>query len=309
VANDNFRVGVFVAVALALFVGITLWLTGTRGGEPTTGYSMFFEKDVSGLMLGGPVYYLGVEVGTVTEMEIIPGDPMSVRVDIEVLESTPIDTGTYASLAYQGITGVAVINLVGDPGMNLPLKKPPGYEYPVVEVRDTGLAALLSDAPGIIEKVNALLERAGAIFGEENRALLADTLRNVETLSGTLSAEREAFAALPESLNRTLAEIRDSLRDVQQAVGDMRPGLGATVENLESLSGSLGSLAERLDAWAAANSSDMQDFMAGGLGQVPALVSDARDTVRELEKLLRALRENPSQLIHRPIDDAVEVDE
>ena len=70
---------------------------------------MFFEKDVGGLMLGGPVFYLGVGVGKVTAMDIIPGDPMRVRVDAEILESAPINSGTYASLAFQGITGVAVI--------------------------------------------------------------------------------------------------------------------------------------------------------------------------------------------------------
>ena len=68
-------------------------------------------------------------------MDIIPGDPMSVRVDIEVRESTPVDTGTTASLLFQGVTGVAVINLTGEPGQNLPLKTPPGHDYPVIEVR------------------------------------------------------------------------------------------------------------------------------------------------------------------------------
>ena len=76
--NKNLVVGLFVALALAAFVFATLWLTGRQGSEPTVNYSMFFARDVGGLMLGGPVFYLGVEVGTVTAMEIIPGDPMRV---------------------------------------------------------------------------------------------------------------------------------------------------------------------------------------------------------------------------------------
>ena len=200
-SHNNFTVGLFVSLALAMFIGITIWLAGKQGGEPTATYSMFFQKDVSGLMLGGPVFYLGVEVGSVTKMEIIPGNPMSVRVDIEVLDSTPVDTGTSASLVFQGITGVAVVNLIGDLGMNLPLKTPPGLEYPVIEVRDTGLAALLSDAPGIIEKINVLLDQANSLVGGENQTLFTDTLRNLETLSGTLADQEAAFAALPNSMN------------------------------------------------------------------------------------------------------------
>ena len=41
---------------------------------------------------------------------------MRVRVDVEVAKSVPINTGSYASLAFQGITGVAVIKLNADPG-------------------------------------------------------------------------------------------------------------------------------------------------------------------------------------------------
>jgi ABC-type transporter Mla subunit MlaD len=62
--NKNLAVGVFVALALIAFVTATIWLTGNRASEPTVYYSMYFEKDVGGLMLGGPVFYLGVEVGT-----------------------------------------------------------------------------------------------------------------------------------------------------------------------------------------------------------------------------------------------------
>ncbi|NIP17115.1 MAG: MCE family protein [Xanthomonadales bacterium] len=307
--SKNFIVGLFVATALAIFLGASIWLAGQQGGRATVTYSMFFEKDVSGLMLGGPVYYLGVEVGNVTRMEIILGDPMSVRVDIEVLENTPVDTGTSASLAFQGITGVAVINLVGDPGMNLPLKTPPGHEYPVIEVRDTGLAAVLSDAPAIVEKLNNLLDQANALIGEGNRSRVARTLQNIDSLSGSLAAREESFAELPDSLNRTLADIRDSLQSVQEAIGDMRPGLASTVANLEQLSTSLGSLAARLDRWTAENSADMQDFMSGGLGQVPELVGEAREALREIEKLLRELREDPSSLIYQPDEDPVVVDQ
>ena len=308
-SHNNFTVGLFVSLALAMFIGITIWLAGKQGGEPTATYSMFFHKDVSGLMLGGPVFYLGVEVGSVTKMEIIPGDPMSVRVDIEVLDSTPVDTGTSASLVFQGITGVAVVNLVGDPGMNLPLKTPPGLEYPVIEVRDTGLAALLSDAPGIIEKINVLLDQANSLVGGENQTLFTDTLRNLETLSGTLADQEAAFAALPNSMNSALADIRESLQQLQEVAGDVRPGLTATLDNLQQVSASLGSLVARLDSWTAENSRDMEGFMAEGLGQVPDLISDARDAIRELEKLIQDLREDPSSLIYKPAEAGVEVNE
>ena len=131
--NRNFAVGLFVFLALVAFISATIWLSGKQGSEPTVHYSMYFEKEVGGLMLGGPVFYLGVEVGTVTAMEIIPGNPMRVRVDARVLKSAPVNNGTYAGLAFQGITGVAVIKLSAEPGEHAPLKKLKGERYPVAE--------------------------------------------------------------------------------------------------------------------------------------------------------------------------------
>lgn len=306
--NSHLKTGAFVLLALTLFVSVTLWLSGRQGGEPVTRYSMFFYKDVSGLMLGGPVYYLGVEVGNVTRMEIIPGDPMSVRIDIEVLDSTPVDTGTSASLAFQGITGVAVINLTGDPGMNLPLKTPPGMDYPVIEVRDSGLAALLSGAPQIMDKVNNLLDEVAGLVSDENQARVADTLQNIESLTSALKTEGESFASLPVSLTETLAEVQVTLADLRDLAVGLKPGMTATVENIEEMSERLASLTARLDAWAGENSADMGDFLDNGLGQVPDLVSDARDTLRELQKLVREIRDDPSSLVYKSADDAVTID-
>ena len=307
--SSHLRVGIFVTAGIALFIAITIWLSGRQGGEATTHYSMYFYSDVSGLMLGGPVFYLGVEVGNVTRMDIIPGDPMSIRIDIEVKESTPVDTGTSASLAYQGITGVAVINLFGDPGMNLPLKIPPGEEYPVIEVRDSGLVAVLSDAPQVMDKVNALLDEAGKLLGPDNQESIASTLDNVKSLTGALRDKEQAFAQLPEDLTATLKDIQQTLADLKAVAADVRPGLVDTMQNVEDVSEKLSSLVTRLDTWADANSSGMNDFLNNGLGQVPDLVSDARDALRELEKLMQDLRQDPSSLVYKSSDDAVEVDQ
>jgi phospholipid/cholesterol/gamma-HCH transport system substrate-binding protein len=302
VNNRNFTVGLFVSFGLIALVTFTLWLSGGRGAAASVTYSLFFERDVSGLMLGGPVFYLGVEVGNVQTMKIIPGDPMAVRVDIDVLESTPVDTGTWASLYYQGITGVAVITLSGDPGMNLPLKTPPGFEYPVIEVRDSGLAAVLADAPGIMQKIDLLLEKANGLVSDENRTLVTETLSNLETLSGALAENEASFAGMPQSINATLSDVSNTLNELQKAVAEVRPGLGVTVDNLARATDDLARMVARLDAWTVDNANGMEGFMSEGLGQVPGLIDDTRTTLREVEKLMRSLREDPSQLIYRPVE-------
>lgn len=302
--NKNFMVGLFVAIAMAAFVFTTIWLTGKQGSEPTVHYSMYFETDVSGLMLGGPVFYLGVEVGTVTAMTIIPGNPMRIRVDVEVLQTAPIDSGTYASLALQGITGVAVIRLNADPGVHEALKNEPL----IITVRDTGFSALLSKAPGIVDKLDEVLVRINRLLGEKNQQAIAQMLADLAAVSSTLASRRDAIGELPVALNDAMTELQASLVTIKTMAGNFEPELLTVMANINRLTDDLAKVSSRLEEWTAANDSDMNAFMEDGLGQVPALVTDARSTLREIEKLVRELREDPSALIYQPRQDSVDVE-
>jgi phospholipid/cholesterol/gamma-HCH transport system substrate-binding protein len=306
--NKNFVVGLFVSIALASFIGFVLWLTGRSGVEEMTRYSMMFERDVSGLAVGGPVKYMGVSIGSVIQMEIIGEGNIRVRVDIEVLEETPINSGTFASLAFQGITGVAVINLGSEAGTHEPLGLTPGVDYPVIPVRDVGFAALLSSAPKIMDQLDQLLNQANLLLGESNRESIARSLGNVETLTESLAGNREMIATLPADINRTLTDVQALIGQVQELVTQLSPDITSTLGNLNDSSESLSSLTSNLDSWLIDNEANLNRFVDDGLGQVPALVGAARQTLRELEKLLAELQEDLSQLIHRPREDSLEIE-
>jgi phospholipid/cholesterol/gamma-HCH transport system substrate-binding protein len=306
--NKNFAVGLFVAIALVAFVGATVWLTGKRASEPMVPYSIFFENDVGGLMLGGPVFYLGVEVGTLTAMTIIPGNPMRVRVDIEVLKSTPIDTGTYAGIVFQGITGVAVIKLNAEPGVYEPLQKGADSPFPVIVARNTGFTALLDMAPTIVERLDLVLVDIAEVLNEKNRENIGNMLGDLASVSAELAAEKETIGELPALLEQTIKELNAGIARIKTTLEHLEPGLASTVANLEAATDSLAKTGARLELWAEANDTEMNAFMADGLGQVPALVADARATLREIEKLVKELREDPSKLIYQPNEDAVELE-
>jgi len=308
-ANKNFIVGLFVGIALLVFVGTSIWLTGKKGTEPTVFYSMLFKRDVGGLMLGGPVFYLGVEVGTVTAMVIMPGNPMQVRVDVEVLASTPVDSGTFASLAMQGITGVAVIKMSGDPGVHGPLHEKQGQLYPVIEVRDAGFSAVLSKAPAIVDKLDSVLVQINQILGEENRLFVRDMLKDFSTVSSALASRQDVISDIPVSLDRAINELHASLLKVKSMAGKLEPDLSSAVANLNLTTANLAAMTERLAGWTEANDGEMNAFMGDGLGQVPELVSELRSTVREIEKLVQELREDPSKLVYKPVEETVNVEQ
>ncbi len=63
----------------------------------------------------------------------------------------------------------------------------------------------------------------------------------------------------------------------------LEPGLEATLDNLEQATAKLATMSARMEAWTAASDSEMSAFMQDGLGQFPALMIDARATLREIE--------------------------
>lgn len=306
--DRNFTVGVFVTVAIAVFVGFVIWLTGRSGTEEMNRYTLMFHRDVTGLAVGGPVKYMGMNIGSVIRMSLDKAHGMRVRVDIEILADTPVDQGTYASLALQGITGVAVVNLASEPGVHEPLPEPPRGQHPEIPVRDVGFAALMASAPELMNKLDGLLTQAGELLGEDNRAALSRSLGNVESLTASLAGERDTLAALPQDLRAMLADLQATAASLRTLIGDVQPGLDETVHNLGESSANLARLTGRIDRLLIEHEQDVDRFMAEGLAEMPQLMRSAGEALRDLEKLVAELRQDPSQLIHRPQADAVEID-
>ncbi len=306
--NPSLAVGVFVSVALLALASFAMWLAGTKGNEPMNDYSVLFERDISGLSLGGPVYFMGVSVGRVSSMDLLPGDPVKVRVDIEILADTPIDQGTYASLASQGITGVNVINISAQPGQHAPLVHSDDDDHhPLIPVRQTGLSAMLAQAPDTISKLNAALDQTNMLLGPENRAAISQSLANLESLTTALAEDRAAWAALPGNVQSLLGDAKKLVNELNAAVAQLKPELSETLVHTRQTAINAEQLSARLDDLISANEAEFEHFIDNGLGQAPEMIFDLRNSLRELQKLLRQLQDDPSQLIHRPPNDALEV--
>lgn len=148
--------GLFIigfALAAALFA---VWL-GSPGRHDDVMYRIYFPESVSGLTVGDPVQFRGVDVGTVKTMIIDPKDARLVRVDLRLRKDAPVKTDTRASLALQGITGVVNIELNGgDPAKKTLLAVTPAGEIPEIPYEKSALKAMLDNLPKVVEKFSAL---------------------------------------------------------------------------------------------------------------------------------------------------------
>jgi len=155
--------GLFIigfSIAAAIFA---VWL-GSTGRHDDVIYRIHFPDSVSGLTVGDPVKYRGIDVGTVKSMMIDPDNPRLVQVDVRLRKETPVKTDTRASLALKGITGVVFIELNGgDPAAQTLLAVTPPDKMPEIPSEKIGLKAMLDNLPDLVEKFGALEDKVGKV--------------------------------------------------------------------------------------------------------------------------------------------------
>lgn len=305
--TNYLAVGVFILLGTIVVLGVGVWVGGVGQTVPTSRYTIIFERDVNGLSEGSPVRYLGVDVGEVTSIRLFRMRDTAIKVLIDIASSTPVDAGTYASLGYQGITGVAFINLAADPGEHEQLAATAAHDYPVIRTRDVGIAALLNSGPEVLAQLNDVLDGAGQVLGEENRESTMRILENLELFTSALAEHRGQLAAVPLRMNESLDKLQDTLELAAEFAAEARPELVATMQNLRETTDRLASLTGRVEHWLDENDAAVASFLAGGIGETAALVTDTRAAMRELTKLGGELRSNPSRIVHRPQLDPVAV--
>src|SRR6266550_4645746 len=144
---------IVISVAAAFFF---VWLS-TTGHRDDVLYRIHFNESVSGLALGDPVKFRGVDVGTVKTMALDVADPRRVQVDVKLRKEAPVKTDTKASLKLKGITGVVFIELNGGaPNAQTLAAVTPEGQIPEIASEKSSLNAVFDQLPKVLEKFSAI---------------------------------------------------------------------------------------------------------------------------------------------------------
>jgi len=158
--------GLFIigfTVAAALFA---VWLVNTGQRDDVT-YRIHFAESVSGLALGDPVKFHGVDVGNVMAIGLDPQNPRLVQVDVRLRKDAPVKTDTKASLKLKGITGVVYVELNGGtPSAKTLAAATPEGQIPEIPYEKSNLANILDQLPRVIEKFSSLEDRAAKVVSD-----------------------------------------------------------------------------------------------------------------------------------------------
>ena len=298
--TSTIRAGLFLIIALGLFVVGSLWVAGLHpGGAERVSYEVLM-KSSGGVRQGDPVRVAGMEVGRVQEVDLRPGVEWPVLFRIGLDATIPVTEAASARLTTDGLLGSPYLEI--DPGQAgeppLPADTPiPGLE--VVSTADamSGIGELSDRAGVALDEVTVLLQSLSARTGpllERFEMLMSD--QNLASISESLTAMRDTMQEagprltslmtrldeLALELESGVAGIPDLTADLQGLVGDLRTALGPEGERLSSLLDSAG---------------DSVSSMEMNQGELEAMVRDLRLATANLKAFTESIKERPSALV------------
>src|SRR5580658_2980351 len=165
--SHSFVAGLFVILLGVLAAFGAVWLTGPKSPSRVA-MDLVTSHSIAGLQLDAPVRFRGVNVGRVESIAFDTHDLGKIRVRIEVDPTTPLTHSTYAKLSYQGINGVAMIQLDDDQRGDREAWVVSRDKVPQLELRAGLLEVAEQNAGDVLLKADAVATRLQTLLSDQN---------------------------------------------------------------------------------------------------------------------------------------------
>src|SRR6056297_1609935 len=304
-------IGAFVAGALLIALTTFLFLIGSGlGGKQKV--IMAFDGSVTGLNIGAPVALRGVQVGKVTNIEVIldanslelimlveaefDPDAISIRGAVkDDLTDELLARGLRAQLNTQSLlTGLLYIQLDFHPDTELRLAdiESTYFQFPTIPTDLERIARTLQDidVAALAEQLTEMVQNVNNLVGNDDLQSLptgtSDALQSLVDLSNQLQAQLSSSGPrLDDVLDGAASSLETSAREL--------PAIYSLVQrNLDVLEQAMMAFDETL---AGVEGLVAQDSPT--LFQLNKTLEEMVRTSRSLQSLARVLEENPEALL------------
>ncbi len=275
--------------AIATIVGafmFVMWLGQIQLSREFTTYDVYFQGSVSGLSVASDVRYNGIKVGSVKGIYLDIDDPNVVRVQLEVEADAPVKADTIAQMAFLGVTGVSFIELTGGSTDSIALVPKNDEYFAVIQSQRSSIQELMETAPNIIAQSNMLLLQGAKLLSDENVTRFSSILGDLDRVINAIAERDGEIGVLIANAAATSEKI--------DAMADDFPEMSAEIL---AAAEAIGTFASGANTLLDENKASISQFSTQGLGELNALLSEARQTVATLERLAAEIEENPTVLL------------
>lgn len=262
---------IFLSIAIAL---VTVWFSGSN--IQRIEYLVVTKESVSGLNPQSAVHYRGVNIGKVENIEFDPENQQQILVRISVNENVILRNSTYAQLGYQGVTGLAYIQL-NDDGI--------GTDQLGHDARIPMRRSLLDEVTGsgqdLLTNVNQLVLKMHHLLNDENQDHVSQILQNIQKATRNFDGIAGHLQPVLTSFTELTTESATLVKRLDQLLGEVN----MTVAKINQKDGIFDSLSQSTQELAMT---------------IPELRNASNSIARSshnFDKVLHQLEENPQSLL------------
>ena len=295
--------GTFVVLLLALVIALSVWLT--RDTRDLQIYELSSSDAVTGLQPQASVRYKGVNIGKVTAIGLDPQKAGNVLIQVAIDGQAPITESTFATLGFQGVTGLSFVQLddKGESKVELPRGGTPPARIPM---RPSLLTKLSDQGEDLLAKLISGSNQVNTLLSDQNQQALMHAIDNMsQAAAGLQQLTATTNKALPQFLEEGRATLK-VIQDTSDRVGDSADeakrsaaSFKQTTERMNAKDGTLDQLARGVETLAVTG----QTLNAASLPRLNRAVDDTARAARQVSRAVNSVNDNPQSLIfgHGPI--------
>ncbi len=299
-------IGAFVMGALLIAVTTIIFALGTGFGQERSKVVMVFEGSVKGLSVGAPLALRGVQIGQVTDIELILDSEtveliMLVEAEFrgenvrrtgastESLTEELISRGLRAQLNTQSLlTGLLYIQLDFHPGSEIVLAD---IDSPYLQI------------PTIPTELEQIQRELASIDLAKVASDLEATAAGLSTFVGS-----EGFQSLPQDLQAALTSVSGLSDQLRLQVASTGPKLDSVLDGAADTFGTANDELPKLAALIKRNMEVLEHAILAfenGMREIEGLVQHDSETVYELNRALRELSQagRAMQLLGKTLEE------
>ena len=262
------KVGVFVAIGLAVIAGFVV-----KFGRLGEGFKTYYDltvrfKDASGLLKGSDVLLSGARIGRVGGGPRLLPEGEGVAVPLRIYDYVKIAKGSQLTVGSSGLLGDRFVNVIAPPG---PVTEYLGKNSVVDGARPTGLDDLTHAGNQLIDDLRGTVQNINNTFTRLNtEALSPETLYNLRTSIDHLNETTNALAQSSKKLDGVVEKADAAMTSAKKDADDLQ-----------------GTIAEARKTFSAAT--QLMREATNGNGLLASLIKDS-DMARDMRALVANLR-------------------
>ncbi len=279
--------GLFVLLLGAAVAAAALWLQ--QDTRPLAPYVIATALPVTGLKPEAPVRWRGLDVGRVESLRLDPAQPGQILVTLGLDPATPVTESTYAQLGFQGVTGLAFVQLSDGPKPGRPLPSTGGGAPPRIPLRPS----LLDAGEDLLAAVGDAAARVNALLGDDNQAAVKRTLAGLEQATVKLTRLAEQLETGTKQLPALVGDAQAAARRADRLMAELTALAARLDGKVDGVAGNVDRIGIAADDAGASARSVREE----AIPRVNALLEQLQRETRTLNRLLTTLSDQPQSVV------------